>query len=191
MIMHTISPLRVRGKLKRNSSGITDRTERRQKMDLKKIIIAAALISTMVFAAVGCSSDTGATTVVQQPTQTAAPTTNATQTPPSNNNVGQTPPSDNSTMPAPPEGGIQGERPAMPEIDYAAAAATLGVTEEQLKAALGDMEQGPTDIAAAAQQLGVSEDALREALGIPAGGPPQGGPPAGSAAPPVSGSETY
>ena len=59
-----------------------------------------------------------------------------------------------------------------PEIDFAAAAATLGVTEDALRAALG---APPPDFTAAAAQLGVTEQALINALGLPAGGPPQGG----------------
>ena len=50
--------------------------------------------------------------------------------------------------------------------DLVAAAAQLGVTEEDLMAVLGDVSQGPPDFAAVAQTLGVTEDALMEAMGI-------------------------
>ena len=68
-----------------------------------------------------------------------------------------------------------------PPMDLAIAAAKLGVTEQQLREALGDPSQGPPDLAAAAQQLNVSEESLQEALGLPAEGmmPPPGMPPGG------------
>ena len=49
------------------------------------------------------------------------------------------------------------------------------VSENELKEALGDPEQGPPDLAAAAETLAITEEALIEALGIPAAGP-EGGP---------------
>ncbi|MBN1862024.1 MAG: hypothetical protein JW790_00050 [Dehalococcoidales bacterium] len=74
----------------------------------------------------------------------------------------------------PPEGGPPtGDQPPAPELDLAAAAAKLGVTEEQLSEALGD--QWPLDLTAAAVELGVSEESLREALGIPEGSAFPGG----------------
>jgi hypothetical protein len=93
---------------------------------------------------------------------------------------------------APPEGGVLGERPSAPAMDLAAAAEKLGVTEEQLSEALGDMQQVFQDLAAVAAKLGVSEDSLREALGLPEGGPPNGGPPQGGppqGGPPPAGPE--
>jgi hypothetical protein len=57
--------------------------------------------------------------------------------------------------------------------DFSAAAATLGVTKEELEAALG---QPPFDLDAAAKKLGVTTEALQAAL--PA--PPQGNPPQGN-----------
>jgi hypothetical protein len=152
-------------------------------MDLKKGIMVAALIGLTAFAAAGCSNGSGTTSVAQQPAVTTTPAAPATQAPPPDNSTRPALPTDNGTMPVPPQGGIQGEMQAMPEIDYAAVAAKLGVTEEQLKAAFGDTEQGPPDMAAAAQTLGISEDELRAALGFAAGGPLQGGPPPDSAAP--------
>jgi hypothetical protein len=67
-------------------------------------------------------------------------------------------------------GGQPGGKP-----DFAAAAEALGVSEEALIAALGDLSQGPPDVAAAAAALGVSEEDLMEVLGGPQGGAlPQG-----------------
>ncbi|MEH1906468.1 hypothetical protein, partial [Nostoc sp.] len=74
-------------------------------------------------------------------------------------------------------------RPLRP--DFAAAAAKLGVSEAQLKDALGvpanfsnqgDRNQRPTrpNFAAAAAKLGVSEAQLKDALGVPANFPNQG-----------------
>lgn len=70
---------------------------------------------------------------------------------------------------APP--GQQGQhRP--PKIDFAAAAAKLGVSEAQLKQALGvpnspNGQKRRPDLKAAAAKLGVSEAQLVQALGIP------------------------
>ena len=88
-------------------------------------------------------------------------------------------PTTDGTMPAPPEWAAPGERPPVPEMDFATAAEKLGVTEQQLRDALGDLSQGPPDLADAAEKLGVSEDSLREALGLPGGAPPAGGSPPG------------
>ena len=80
-----------------------------------------------------------------------------------------------------PENGQQGQGAQgqdggqRPQIDLAAAASELGVTEEALKTALGELGQGPPDFAVAAAELGVTEQALIDALGIPAGGPPNAG----------------
>ncbi len=52
------------------------------------------------------------------------------------------------------------------ESDLEEAAGVLGVSLEELKAALGDPFQGPPDLAAVARQLGVSEETLINALGI-------------------------
>ncbi|MEC4806017.1 MAG: hypothetical protein SAJ12_04520 [Jaaginema sp. PMC 1079.18] len=59
----------------------------------------------------------------------------------------------------------QGRRHQRP--DFAAAAAQLGTTEEQLKQLLGVPERPPhPDFTEAASKLGVSEAQLRQALGI-------------------------
>ena len=73
-----------------------------------------------------------------------------------------------------------------PRPDFAAAATKLGVTEAQLKAALGvpanppnpgDRSQRPPrpDFAAAATKLGVTEAQLKAALGVPPHPPSDGG----------------
>jgi len=69
------------------------------------------------------------------------------------------------------------------QLDFAAAAEQLGVTEEALQAALGDPSQGQPDFAAAAEVLGVTEEGLLAALGVPTDGQPStdGQPPAGQA----------
>jgi hypothetical protein len=61
-------------------------------------------------------------------------------------------------------GGGPGGQQAGP--DLAAAAAKLGITQDALKAALGDPGQGEPDFAAAATKLGITEDALKAALGV-------------------------
>jgi hypothetical protein len=69
-----------------------------------------------------------------------------------------------------------------PRPDFAAAAAKLGVTEQQLKDALGVPANPPgqadrngrpprPDFKAAAAKLGVSEQQLKDALGVPANPP--------------------
>ncbi|MBI9045882.1 MAG: DUF1566 domain-containing protein [Anaerolineaceae bacterium] len=68
----------------------------------------------------------------------------------------------NSDTEADPNNKQQGNRP---RLDLETAAATLGVTEEALRSALG---APPPDLTAAAAALGVTEEALISALGIPA-----------------------
>ncbi|MEA5504301.1 hypothetical protein VB735_14495 [Halotia wernerae UHCC 0503] len=69
-----------------------------------------------------------------------------------------------------------------PRPDFAAAATKLGVTEQQLKDALGVPANPPTqgdrnqrpprpDLKAAAAKLGVTEQQLKDALGVPANPP--------------------
>lgn len=102
--------------------------------------------------------------------------------------------------------GAQNRGPGQ-QMDLAAAAKTLGVTEEALKTALGmDGTETPfgtettpgakpsgqpkqMDLAAAAKTLGVTEEALKEALEInnmPSGGPQGGERQEGSESAPVS-----
>jgi len=96
-----------------------------------------------------------------------------------------------------PSGTPQGRAQGQQQMDLAAAAETLGVTEDALREALGMEEMANVtpgaettsgarstgqpkqmDLAAAAETLGVTEDALREALGMdnmPSGEPQQNG----------------
>jgi len=53
------------------------------------------------------------------------------------------------------------------QIDFAAAAETLGVTEDVLEEAMGDPRDGRPDFAAIAKKLGVTEEDLIAALGLP------------------------
>ena len=74
--------------------------------------------------------------------------------------------SDNNTTAQ--AGQPQGTRP---EIDFDTAAATLGISVDQLRGTLGTP---PPDFAAAAATLAISEEALMNALGLQAGAPPAG-----------------
>jgi hypothetical protein len=102
-----------------------------------------------------------------------------------------------STQPAkptlPPEGTFSGNQ-TPPSIDWASAATKLGVTEEQLRQALTNTQQGMRDMAQIAQTLGVTEEQLREAIGFSAGGPggpgPGGTPPTNLPTPPTAPSPT-
>jgi len=69
----------------------------------------------------------------------------------------------------PPQRQEEQHRPPGPPIDFATAAKKLGVTEAQLKTALGiPLEPPPRpDIKGAATKLNVTEDKLIEALGLP------------------------
>lgn len=67
-----------------------------------------------------------------------------------------------------PRGGKDGQG-GRPQLDLAAAAETLGVSEEDLKAAFTPSEEGKPELAAVAESLGVTEEELVAALGIPAG----------------------
>lgn len=82
----------------------------------------------------------------------------------------------------PADGQNQTDEQGRPQIDFASAAAQLGVTEDALRAALG---APPPDFDAAAAELGVTVDELIAALGLPAGGPNggQGAPPNGGQPP--------
>jgi hypothetical protein len=92
-----------------------------------------------------------------------------------------------------PSGTPDGRGPGQ-QMDFVAAAKTLGVTEEALKSALGWEEITPgaettpgakpsgqpkqMDLTAAAKTLGVTEEALKEALGLnnmPSGAPQRDG----------------
>ena len=82
----------------------------------------------------------------------------------------------------PPEDTAPGQGPGEPsgrgfegvQLDLAAAAEQLDVTEEELTTALGDIEQGPLDFEAAAEALGVTVDELIATLSFPDGDEPRG-----------------
>jgi hypothetical protein len=84
------------------------------------------------------------------------------------------PPAEEAPANQPGQGqGEPGERGfGLGQIDLAAAAEQLGVSEEELSAALGDLGQGMPDLEAAAAQLGVSVEELYAALGFQGGGMP-------------------
>ena len=58
-----------------------------------------------------------------------------------------------------------------PQFDLASAAKQLGVTEEELKSALGPPGQGPPDFAAVAAKLDVPQQELIDSLNVPTGDP--------------------
>jgi len=80
-----------------------------------------------------------------------------------------------TTSPSAPPSGWNGQVPDQGMRDNAtriamnlsSAAAKLGVTEEQLREALGSPGQGQRNMTAVAKQLGVSEQELIAALGSP------------------------
>ncbi|NLE26705.1 MAG: hypothetical protein GX625_15460 [Clostridiaceae bacterium] len=113
-------------------------------------ILAVAMLVALALAG-GCTgtSDNDAQTQGTQTEGTGAPQVNESFQPPGNRT-----------------GPEQGGRPQM---DLASAAAALGVTEEELRAALGEQGQGQNNFAAAAATLGVTEEELMEALGVPEG----------------------
>lgn len=135
-------------------------------MKSKLALVGLVIVSAVILA--GCSTKTNSNNNSQQQNQ---------------EQVGQ-------------QNGTPGQgRPEMKDLDYAAAAETLGVTEDVLKSALGVIEETSTtvsgtpaqpkrmDLAGAAKTLGVEELALREALGMTdMGNGPQGGgqPPEGT-----------
>jgi len=154
-------------------------------MNWKKALVTATLTGIMAFAVAGCGKSEEVSTAATQPAPAAQQTVPADKPAPNIDGTRPAPPADNGTMPAPPNGGVSVEKPAAPAIDYVAAAAKLGVTEAQLREAMGEPDQGPPDMAAIAKALGVSEEALQEALGLPAGGPPPGGLPQDGSQPPT------
>lgn len=103
---------------------------------------------------------------------------NFTETPngnPNANNVGAESPSSDGTSAPQGTPGRTEDRGQGEEPDFTAAAEMLGITEEELMAALGDVGQARPNFAAAAEILGITEEELMEALGISVGGPPNGG----------------
>ena len=110
-------------------------------MNWKKSVVGVMLLSIMIAAMIGCGK-TG------QPAVTPSA------------------PIATSTLPTPTTTDTRVGRPSIPTMDLAAAATKLGVTEQQLRDALGTDTQRPPDLAAAAKKLGITEEALQEALGF-------------------------
>lgn len=167
-------------------------------MNWKKSLFVVAITGLTVFSVTGCGQMEETVPAAEQTapsTEQAAsdteqniPAPEDSRPAPPDGAVPEGRQSDNGTMPMPPEGMTPGEKPPAPEMDLAAAAEKLGVTEEQLDEALGDIIQGMPDLAAVAEKLGVSEDSLQEALGLmigppPSNGAPQDGPQPGSPGP--------
>ena len=165
-------------------------------MNWKKPLIALTIICIFVFLPVGCNrADTKPAVAT---VSTSAPGTDAGNSKDKNNPDGGAGlsdnetrlfrPPDNGTGLMPPGGGF-GQGPARPDLDWAAAAATLGITEDALREAVGDLSAGIPDFAAIAAKLGITEQQLMEALGFNGGGGlpgerPQGQPPRGAGEPP-------
>lgn len=133
------------------------------KNNLLKIAFVAILVIAISLS--GCTEQTGAEDT-ESPSQQET-TVDSTPELPVENDVLPEPEMDSELDGQP---GGSGEQQEMP--DLAAAATELGVTEEELEAALGEPGQTPPDFAAAAAELGVTEEALMEALGTSAGEPP-------------------
>jgi hypothetical protein len=146
-------------------------------MNWKKALVTATLTGIMAFAIADCGKSEEVSPTATQPAPAVQQTAPSEKPAPNIDGTRPAPPADNGTTPAPPNGGALGEKPAAPAIDYASAAAKLGVTEAQLREALGESDQAPPDMAAVARALGISEEVLQKALGLPAGGPPPGGVP--------------
>lgn|GEM_PF-6841639 len=132
-------------------------------MTQKRVIFVVMITGMMALAIVGCSkAEETATTTVESATFAGQIT------------------QEEHDMPEFSEHGV----PDTSMTDLATIAEELGVTEEQLRDALGDTQQGLPDFTAVAEELNVSEDALRKALVFPEGdfpaGRPHGGePPSG------------
>jgi hypothetical protein len=151
-------------------------------MNWKKTLITFTIINMLIFTAVGCnnagsSTEDGSATSLA--VQTDGADNNGNNIPAegagfSDNGTGRFQPSDNGTMSVPPGGEFRQE-PAMLDIDWAAAAAALGVTEDTLKEAVGDLSAGRPDFAAIAVKLGITEQQLMEALGFKGGNMTPGG----------------
>jgi cytochrome c556 len=132
-------------------------------MAKKAMLLALALLAAVLV--VGCSGNEAEPT---QETQTVEPA--------GTENVEEqaAPPAEEAPANAPGQG-EPGERGfGFGQLDLAAAAEQLGVSEEELSAALGDLEQGMPDLEAAATQLGVTVEELSAALGFQGGGTPGG-----------------
>jgi hypothetical protein len=106
-------------------------------MNWKKALIISTLTGMMAFAIAGCGKTEETTPTATQPAPAAQQPSSTDKSTPNTDGTRPAPPTDNGTVPAPP-GGAPVEKPPAPVIDYAAAAAKLGVTEAQLREAWGD-----------------------------------------------------
>jgi hypothetical protein len=139
-------------------------------MNWEKSFFLGVLASMTILVMAGCGTAVVKTSAVEPiPSVTQQAASSTRQAPLSNTNI-------NGTMAFPPSDNMTGTPPAAPTMDLAVAAAKLGVTDTQLREALGDT-QGFPDLAAAAKKLSITEDALRQALGFSNNGTMPGGPP--------------
>jgi hypothetical protein len=161
-------------------------------MKWKKPVIAVAFTGLVLFTAAGCAGvSLGSNKFTAGPSsQATTPRVQRNKQNLTGDNTfsenGTRPfrPSDNRTMPLPPSttgatavppGCQPGGALVMPVIDWAAAAQSFGVTEDALKAAVGDLSAGMPHFAAIARDLGITEQSLMEALGFKSGdAPPRG-----------------
>jgi hypothetical protein len=135
-------------------------------MAKKARLLALALLAAVLLA--GCSG--GEDEPVQE--------TQAVEPADTDNVEGQAaPPAENAPANPSEQGEPGGRGFGFGQPDLAAAAEQLGVSEEELTAALGDLGQGMPDFEAAAAQLGVTVEELYAALGFPEGFAPGGGGP--------------
>ena len=141
----------------------------------KIILLFAVSMTVLCLIAGGCTSQTESTSdvmttedvVIEKPEITAE----------------KMPPGEMSAEGMPAEGMGETGGAVRGGPDLTAAAETLGVTVEELEAALGDMdESGQVDLDTAAATLGITVEELEAALGpsgdMPPGAMPQGAPPA-------------
>ena len=91
-------------------------------MNWKRLTFAVMLLSVTVFGMAGCGNTEETESVVGDSS------------------------TDEEATPMPPEGGMPGGRGMYRDMDLAAAAEALGITEEELSEAMGDMQQGWWDI---------------------------------------------
>jgi cytochrome c556 len=137
-------------------------------MAKKARLLALALLAAVLLA--GCSG--GEDEPVQE--------TQAVEPADTDNVEGQAaPPAENAPANPSEQGEPGGRGFGFGQPDLAAAAEQLGVSEEELTAALGDLGQGMPDFEAAAAQLGVTVEELYAALGFQGRGTPGGRGPGG------------
>jgi len=132
-------------------------------MNWKKSIIVAAMVGLTLFSVAGCTAAGTAESPTTASTTAAMQSSTEFERHQPFTGDGPIPDfSDNMTRPGGPGGQF-----GISRIDWAAAAENLGITEDDLKAAFGDITQGIPDFAAIAEKLGVTEDGLKAALSLP------------------------